>query len=87
MSIHSDQTVIEFIRVTRGGIDGLIDIVEINAEPKYFELLGLQSLLKKYTQTHQQQELRKAISAIQSVENLDEVVEFEGGLPVQGNLF
>lgn len=87
MSIHLDQTVIEFITVTRGGGDGLMAIVEINAEAKYFELIGLESLLKKYPEDFQQKQLNKAIFAIQSVDDLDDIVEFEGGLPVQGSLF
>jgi len=31
--------------------------------------------------------LRKGIAAIKTTENLDEVPEFEGGLPVQASLF
>ena len=85
--MSNDQAVIEFITVTRGGPEGLIAVVEINAETKYFELLGLQSLLKTYSVKHQQVQLQKAITALQSIDNLDDVAEFEGGLPVQGSLF
>jgi len=87
MSAQSSQTVIEFITITRGGSDGLIAVIEMNGEAKYFELLGVQSMLKTYTQEHQQQQLQKAIAALLSTDNLDDIAEFEGGLPVQGSLF
>ena len=83
----NEKTIIEFITVTRGGSDGLIAVVEINAEAKYFELLGLQSMLKACTIPQQQSQLLKAINALQSIDDLDEIAEFEGGLPVQGSLF
>lgn len=87
MSVQSNQAFIEFITITRGGSDGLIAVIEINGEAKYFEQLGVQSMLKTYTEDHQQQQLQKAITALQSIDSLDDIAEFEGGLPVQGNLF
>lgn len=87
MSAQTNQTVIEFITITRGGSDGLIAVIEMNGEAKYFELPGIQSMLKTYTQKHQYQQLQKAIAALLSTDNLDDIAEFEGGLPIQGSLF
>jgi len=84
---NSNSTVIEFLTVTRGGEAGLLAVLSINGEHKYYELLGLDSLLKKYTSSQQQAVLQQAIDAIKTTEDLDEVPEFEGGLPVQGSLF
>ena len=90
MSVFSGNhasTIIEFITITRGGESGLLAVLNINEEPKYYELAGLNSLLKKYTSEQQQAALLKGIVAIKTTENLDEVPEFEGGLPVQASLF
>jgi len=62
-------------------------IVNIAGELKYYELLGLKSLLQRYQKPKQQIALNLAINAILSVENLEEVSEFEGNMPVQGSLF
>ncbi len=83
----NNHVVIEFVTVTRGGSDGLIAVVEVDAETKYFEVLGLQSMLKTYTTPDQQLQLQQAMTALQSIDNLDDIAEFEGGLPVQGSLF
>jgi len=61
--------IIEFMTITRGGLDGLIAVVSINNEDKYFERLGLTSLLSKYTEQAQKEELQKAINAIDLVED------------------
>ena len=90
MSAFSDNfttTIIEFITITRGGETGLLAVLNFNGEHKYYELSGLNSLLKKYTSEQQQTALQQAIAAIKTTENLDNIPEFEGGLPVQGSLF
>ena len=80
-------TTIEFLTITRGGETGLLAVLNIDGEHKYYELAGLNSLLKKYTSKKQQAALQQAIEIINDSEDLDEVPEFEGGLPVQGSLF
>lgn len=86
-SDNSSATIIEFITITRGGESGLLAVLNVNDEHKYYELSGLNSLLKKYTSEQQQTALLHAIAAIKTTEDLDDVPEFEGGLPVQGSLF
>jgi len=86
-SDNSTTTIIEFITITRGGESGLLAVLNVNDEHKYYELSGLNSLLNKYTSEQQQAALQKGIMAIKTTEDLDKVPEFEGGLPVQRSLF
>ena len=83
----STHTIIEFVTITRGGAEGLLAVMNVNDEHKYYELEGLHSLLKIFTTDEQKYALKAAITAIEKTVNLDEVPEFEGGLPVQGSLF
>lgn len=83
----STHTIIEFVTITRGGAEGLLAVINVNDEHKYYELEGLHSLLKIYTSDEQKCALQEAIMTIEKSVNLDEVPEFEGGLPVQGSLF
>lgn len=83
----SQQDEIDFITITRGGGEGLIAVISINGEDKYYESEGLKSLLNIYTEVSQQIALKQAIAAVNDVNDLDTVPEFEGGLPVQGSLF
>lgn len=82
----STESVVEFVTIARGGGEGLIAVLAINGEHKYFELLGLHSLLGMCS-AGQQSQIQQAIFAINAIDHLDDIPEFEGGLPVQGSLF
>jgi len=83
----SDGPIIEFVTLIRGGNDGVLAIINFDGVSKYFEINGVRSLLKQHQSPSQQRELQKAIDAIESIDNFDDIIEFEGGLPVQGSLF
>ncbi len=76
----------KFIGLTRGGTEGVIAIVEVDGDNKYFERIALLSLLEKAT-NESKLELSKALNELIAVANLEDVPEFEGGIPQQGSLF
>jgi hypothetical protein len=85
MSLSPDS-IVEFVTITRGGGEGLIAVLDVNGEHKYFELVGLKSLLKTCS-ANQQLAIQYAVTTMHSIDSVDDIPEFEGGLPVQGSLF
>ncbi|MGH1541116.1 MAG: hypothetical protein ACRBHB_11885 [Arenicella sp.] len=83
MAIHT----IKFIAITRGGNDGLIAVIEINGEQKYYDQLGVESLQKNDMDAAMQVQLQLALDALSDVDDYDAVPEFEGNIPEQGSLF
>ena len=77
----------EFLTITRGGSEGVIAVIEIDGEHKYFERIGLESLLSTTQSSVHEIVFKQALQALDAVKDLDEIPEFEGGLPVQGSLF
>jgi len=84
---NGNELVIEFLSVIRGGSEGLMAILVMGGEQKYYELAGLKSLLKKYRLPQQQLAVQAAIQAITSNVDLEDVPEFESNLPIQKSLF
>lgn len=76
----------KFIGLTRGGADGVIAIIEIGGRERYYEKLALVSLLKNADED-MRGELEKALHAVDSTSDLEEVPEFESGIPTQPSLF
>lgn len=77
----------EFVTLTRGGSEGVIAIIAIDGEHKYFERIGLESILESLSNPLQSQVIKQALYALDSIKDLDEIPEFQGGLPVQESLF
>lgn len=77
----------KYLGLTRGGNSGAIVILNINGEDKYYDIYGLNSLCKNAQNPLHQEELRKAVLALENVVNFEDIPEFESGIPQQGALF
>ena len=77
----------KYLGLTRGGNYGAIAILEFDGESRYYDINGLQSLVKNTDSPLHQKELHQAIAALAGIVDYEDVPEFEGGIPQQGMLF
>ena len=85
--VFGPDSIVEFVTITRGGAEGLVAVLEIDGEHKYFDLVGLQSILKTCQNENHALAIQTAMQVMDKITNIDDIPEFEGGLPVQGSLF
>lgn len=77
----------KYIGLTRGGNNGAIAILEIVGETKYYDINGLNSLIENTQNIEYKEELNRAIVALESIVDFEDIPEFESGIPQQGMLF
>jgi len=77
---------LKFVGLTRGGLEGVIAIVECDGSHRYYEKVALLSLIEKAS-GESLQELEKALTQLNEISNLEDIPEFESGIPQQASLF
>lgn len=77
----------KYLGLTRGGNSGAIAILDISGEVKYYDINGINSLIRNTQNSLHQQQLKQALEALEGVINYEDIPEFEGSIPQQGTLF